>query len=751
MRKLLMFTLGFGAACAFCAYVYRGNWMVAVGAVLLFLAVGGWLLSEYWKPVRLAGMVLFGLAVGFLWFMAYQYAYLNTADQMDGQTSFAVIQVTDYSWEGSYGTTVDGKTRLGGKTYRVRAYLDGKKTYLPGDEISGEFSFTMTAEEDNHDSTYHQGKGIFLLAYQRSEVWVNEVSNLPLRYYPVYLRMRILDLIEDTFSEDTAPFAKALLLGDSTDISYELNTAFKITGIRHIIAVSGLHVSILFAAIYILAGKRRILTALIGIPAVMLFAAVAGFQPSVTRACIMQCVMMLSLLWKREYDPATALSFAAFVMLAVNPLVITSVSFQLSVSSMAGIFLFSTSIRNWLLDEKRLGRWKGRGLKRRLARWFSSGVAVSLSAGVFTTPLVALYFNTVSLISTLTNLLTLWVISFIFYGIILVCVLGLFWPVGSAFLAAVVAYPIRFVLGTTTTLAKIPLAAVYTYSDWIVYWLIFVYVLLAVFLLLRKKRPAVFGCISAVTLCAALFASWLPWGKDGVQVTVLDVGQGQSILLQCEGKTFLVDCGGDYADTAADIAAETLLSRGISHIDGLILTHYDEDHAGGAPMLLSRIDADCVVLPDFPDEEGIKEAIAGDGEVEVLDVLSPVALSYGNVNLTVIPPERAETSNESSLCVLFQTENCGILITGDLDAKGERALLSRFLLPDIDLLVAGHHGSKNATTEELLSAVMPETVIISVGENNHYGHPAAETLERLGQAGCAVYRTDLDGTIIYWG
>lgn len=751
MRKLLLFTLGFGAACAFCAWVYRGSWMVAAGAVLLFFSVGGWILSEYWKPARLAGMLLFGLAAGSLWFMTYDHVYLSIADRTDEQTQFAVIEVTDYSWEGTYGTTVDGKVRLEGKPFRVRAYLNGKKVFLPGDEISGEFRYVTTAQEDHRDSTYHQGKGIFLLAYQRGEIAVNEISNLPLRYYPVYLRMRILDLIEDTFPTDAAPFAKALLLGDSTDIGYELNTAFKIAGIRHVIAVSGLHVSILFAAIYILAGKRRYLTALIGIPAVLLFAAVAGFQPSVTRASIMQCVMMLSLLWKREYDPATALSFAALGMLVVNPLVITSVSFQLSVASMAGIFLYSAPISGWLLDEKRLGRWKGRGLKPRLARWFSSGVAVSISAGVFTTPLVALYFNTVSLIGTLTNLLTLWIISFVFYGIILVCIFGLFWPAGSVFLAAVVAYPIRFVLGTAMILAEFPLAAVYTYSDWIVYWLIFVYILFAVFLIARRKRPGVFACVVTIALCAALFASWLPWEKDGCRVTVLDVGQGQSILLQSEGKTFLVDCGGDYDDAAADIAAETLLSRGISHIDGLVLTHYDADHAAGAPLLLTRIGVDCLILPAFPDEAGIRDKTVNTRDEKVVEAGSPITLRYGTAKLTVIPPQSAETDNESSLCVLFQTENCGILITGDLDAKGERMLLERYALPDIDLLVVGHHGSKNATTEELLAAVKPETAVISVGKNNHYGHPVEETLERLLSAGCRVYRTDRDGTIIYWG
>lgn len=751
MRKLLWFTMGFGAACAFCAYVYRDIWVIPAAAILLFLAVGCWLASKYVKPFRLLGMVLLGVAVGLAWFAVFHDAYVSLAAQGTGESEFAVIEVTDYSWEGTYGATLDGKVTRNGRTFQVRAYLRDQQTLLPGDVISGEFRFRVTTGDAEEDATYHQGKGIFLLAYQTGDISVNESETLPLKYYPAYLRMRILSLIDTSFPEDAAPFAKALLLGDSTDIDYSLNTAFKVTGIRHIIAVSGLHVSILFAAVYTLAGKKRYLTAIVGIPVVFLFAAVAGFSPSVTRACIMQCLMMLSLLWKREYDPSTALSFASLAMLMINPLVITSVSFQLSVGSMAGIFLFSQPVKNWLMDEKRLGRWKGRGLKTRLANWFSSGVAVSLSAGVLTTPLVALYFSTVSLISVVTNLLTLWVVSIIFYGIILVCLLGLFWTGGATLAASLVAWPIRYVLKVTTLLSKLPFAAVYTYSDYIVCWLVCIYVLLVLFALAKRKRPGLFACLAALGLCAALLASWLPWLGDTCSVTVLDVGQGQSILLQSEGKTFLVDCGGDYGDTAADIAAETLLSRGISHIDGLILTHFDKDHAGGAEYLLTRIQVDSLIVPAFPDTSGVMDALESAFGEKVFPLITPLSITYGASSLTVIPPAQAQTDNESSLCVLFQTENCAILITGDRDESGELELLRTAALPDIDLLIVGHHGSKYATTEALLSALTPETAVISVGENNHYGHPAEETLNRLLEAGCAIYRTDRDGTVIYWG
>jgi competence protein ComEC len=147
--------------------------------------------------------------------------------------------------------------------------------------------------------------------------------------------------VESAFPADTAAFAKALLLGDSSGLNYELDTAFKLSGIRHIIAVSGLHVSILFSLMYILAGKRKVLTALLGIPVLFLFAAVAGFSPSIVRACVMQVLMIVAMLLDKEYDPPTALSFAVLLMLAVNPSAVTSVSLQLSVGCMMGIFMFS--------------------------------------------------------------------------------------------------------------------------------------------------------------------------------------------------------------------------------------------------------------------------------------------------------------------------------------------------------------------------------------------------------------------------
>lgn len=503
-------------------------------------------------------------------------------------------------------------------------------------------------------------------------------------------------------------------------------------------AVSGLHVSILFALLTAVTFRKRFLTALVGFPTLLLFAAVAGFTPSVSRSCIMCALMLAALLLNKEYDGPAALAFAAVVMLIGNPLVITSVGFQLSVASVAGIYLFAPGIRKWLVSL--FPDSKGKGVRPTLIRWFTASVSITLSAMIFTTPLSAWYFGTVSLVGVVTNLLTLWVISFIFYGLVAVSLVGAFWTGGAMILGKIAAWPIRYVLLIAKLLAGFPLAAVYTRSPYITIWLVAMYVLLLVFLLSRNRRPGVLLCCGTLGLCLALLASWAEPMLDSTRVTVLDVGQGQCILLQSEGRTYMVDCGGDSDTETADIAAETLLSQGISRLDGLILTHGDRDHTGAAENLLSRVKADILILPP---EEGILVA----DNAEVVYAEQDLLLTYGKTNLHIFAADSHGSENENSLCVLFDTENCDILITGDRSAYGERILLHAGKIPEVDVLIAGHHGSKNSTCEDLLAAAQPQTVCISAGRDNLYGHPAAETLQRLEHFGCTVYRTDRDGTI----
>lgn len=718
--------IGFAAACGACVYGGAGNGKyLAAGILILLLCLIDWKV-----PFLRKGMVSgFGCILGFFWFSQFFGTYLQPVLPLDGQLIPLQIRASDYGQQEDDAIYFDGTVEIGGHTYQIRTRLDGDLRIEPGVTISGNFFLRVV------QTGLGSGKDIFLCAYQREPVSVTRDEH---RWWDEIARIRkgIREILKETFPEDAWPFAKALFLGDTSDISYAVDADLKVSGIRHVVAVSGLHISILFGLLSMMTFRRRFLTALVGYPVLFFFAALTGFTPSVCRACLMWSLVLLARLADREYDGPTALGFAVLVMLLLNPLVITAVGFQLSVASVAGIFLFSPGVLLWLRSF--FGEIRRKTLRGWLIRAATASVSVTLGAVVLTTPLCAYYFGMVSLVGVLTNLLALWVISGIFYGIMAVCLLHLMIPGAAVVLASGIAWPIRYVLWVARTMADFPLAAVYTVSPYITAWLVFVYVLLAVFLISGNRRPDLFGCCAVIGLCLALMGDWMEAEMDHTRVTVLDVGQGQSVLLQSEGRSYLIDCGGEYA---ADSAAEVLLSQGIGRLDGLILTHLDDDHAGDAPALLERLETELLVLP----EEHFD--LPANTDAQVIYAGQRLEIMFGEACIRIYPADFPGNRNEKSLCVLFDTEKCDILITGDRDGFGERSLLRNADIPDVDVLIAGHHGSADSTCTELLEAVKPEIVCISAGFGNPYGHPAPSLLQRLADFGCEIYRTDLQGTI----
>lgn len=734
----MWFTVGFGGACALGSYFWKVHW--ALLPALIALAVG-FVLCRYlggmnWR--RMAAVCL-GFVVGICWFLVYDRAYTQPLRELDGKSVNLNLVSYKYSWETDYASAVDCYLDLEGNRYRVRLYLNEIREVVPWTSIELPVKLRLTTDGGRQEPTFHRSEGILALCYQTEAAEYTPMEQNRtglLLHFLEDVRKGILEILDGAFPDETAAFVKALLLGDRRDISYERSTGFKVSGISHVVAVSGLHMSILFGLLYILTMKRRWLLAVLGIPVVCLFMALASFAPSVTRAGIMQILIILALCINREYDPPTALSFSALVMLLLNPLVAASVGFQLSVGSVAGIFLFFDPVSEWL--KERIPDSK-RKTRKRLRAWLISGIAVTVAAQIVTTPLVAVYYGTVSLIGIVTNLAVLWVVSLVFYGVMAVCLLGVLHMKAAAILAVPVTLLVRYILLAARLLSAVPFAAVYTESVYMILWLVFCYGLLASIIFGKDKRPLVAGMLACMGLCIAMVLSWtepLLWDHS---VTVLDVGQGQSILLQHRGKTFVVDCGGDYAEDAADKCAEKLLSMGISRIDGLILTHTDADHAGGAEFLTQRISVEALYLPETSELTGER----------VFAVSEDMILESDGMKITLFAPEIRGNGNESSIAVLFQTEKCDTLVTGDMSGFWERMLLRRAELPDVDLLVVGHHGASDATCQELLDAVRPETAVISVGRDNRYNHPHQSVLDRLTAMECEIYRTDHSGDIRY--
>jgi competence protein ComEC len=380
-----------------------------------------------------------------------------------------------------------------------------------------------------------------------------------------------------------------------------------------------------------------------------------------------------------------------------------------------------------------------------------------MGALVFTVPLSAHYFGTLVLISPLSNLFCLWAASIVFMlGLIAVALSFLWLPLGIA--AAVLPRVLAgYILGVSHLLAEIPYHAVYFVNPYLKYWLAFAYLLFSVAYWMkpnRKRKYAVAAALSALTLAVAVRLGAAAYSHP-MDAVILDVGQGQSIVLASGDQTVLVDCGSanSWYD-AGGLAADQLLTMGHRTVDYLILTHYDSDHVNGVESLLSRMRVETILVPSGRDEHGLSDALRETARVHDVSVCAVDAVQripVGSAVLAVYPPAAKEGTgdNENGLLILAAVGAQELLITGDMDSAAERKTLEEYDLPDVELLIAGHHGSGYSTTTALLEETNPEVAIISAGKNNRYGHPSPKALQRLQNIGCMIYRTDLYGTVIY--
>ena len=327
---------------------------------------------------------------------------------------------------------------------------------------------------------------------------------------------------------------------------------------------------------------------------------------------------------------------------------------------------------------------------------------------------------------------------------------GALWlPLGQV-LAAVVGLPIRFFLWAAEELSRLGLAAGDLDQGYYALWALFVYAVVLLYLLVpaKGKRPILPVCACVVTLCLSALLTAKTTQRQDLSLTVLDVGQGQSVVVTSGSARALIDCGG--TKDPGDTAATYLQSTGGSQLDLLILTHFHEDHAGGVLELMDRVKVRAIALPDVDRDSGLRQAITAKAQAEGIPlsfITQTSQVTLGKAQLTLYEPVEGEgTSNERCLSVLCALDQWQALLTGDMPEEEEALLAARERLPDGEVLIAGHHGSKYSTGPALLTAFQPETVVISVGYNT-YGHPAPELLERLEEGEIQVYRTDRQGTV----
>ena len=753
MRKLATAAFSFAAAVFISRYILPLSWQPVCCAAAAALSLTGLLFVRRIR-VRIF-LILLPLACGLIWSWLYATALTASSGQYHDETAAVTAVIKDYPSPASRGYRVDCRIRRDGRpSVGARVYYYNETELAPGDlvEFTAVFRNTGGSSESGRNDAL-SSRGAFLAAYVSGNVRVTG-SEGGLRYIPLKMAQKMYDMIGRLFPDDVSPFLQALLTGRRERLYADqaLDSALSASGIAHVVSVSGMHVSFLTGFLALIVKNRRRFAA-VGIPVLLLFMAMTGFTPSVTRAGMMQVFLICAPIFRREPDSATSLSAALLILLLVNPYSCASVSLQLSFSATLGIIVFARRINSGAREFFRGSKLYRSKYGKAILIFIISNLATTTGALVFSLPLMALHFGYISVISPLTNLLTLWAVSLAFPAGLAACVIGfVFFP-----LASVIALPVtliaRFIIGAARLFAAIPYSVVYSSNAPVMFWLAFVY-LMFILLPLLKARPRQFllpGCVASLSLCVIILITPLFPASADSSVTALDVGQGQSIVLSSNEFTALVDCGSASGEDPALIAHEFLQNQGSTAIDLLILTHFHSDHVNGVGSLLSKMSVLSMAIPD-PDGSFLAEDIielARKRGTDIIYVTEPCSVELGELSILIFPPAGSGDENERGLTVL-SLGSVSALITGDMNSSGERSLLRSVDLPGINVLIAGHHGSRHSTSDELLAAADPEVAVISVGRNS-YGHPAGETLDRLEQRGTAVFRTDELGHVTISG
>lgn len=747
MRRLALLGGGFSLGIFLAQYLLPpALCLPGAGLCLALTALAVFLLRGTDLPRRRALLLGCALAAGLGYNALYTQLVLSPAELLaDTERPAVTMTLCEYPEATSYGAQVT--VRLDGLTPGKAVYY-GSEALLglePGNTVTCDVSFGSARTVRGEEIRSFTAKGVFLLCYRRGEETVESGSAGSLRWLPQRTARAMAERINAIFSQDSAPFLTAILTGDRSGIPQKAGDDLSEVGLYHLLAISGMHCAYLMELLYLVLGRhRRRLTAFLGLPLLLFYALLSGASPSVLRACVMLSFLLFAPLFGRERDSLTAIFAALLLILLANPFAAASVSLQLSFAAIGGILWVTPKLSDWL--------GKGRDLGA-AGRFVTGSVSVSLGAMVFTTPLCAVYFNSLTLISPVSNLLCLWCVGLIFCGGLLAVALSFLWlPIGPV-LAFIPGLLVRYLLWMAGLLARIPYHALYFSNPYLKYWLGLLYLLFGIAWLSREKgrrKWLLSAGLSAACLLYAVYLGSLRYAYGSLNAEVLDVGQGQSVILSSQGDFALTDCGSlNRWKDAGGIAAEALQSAGCRQLRYLLLTHYDYDHVSGVQGLLERVGAETLLCPPDGGDTDAQAAILAAAEThgtEVRFITEETTLPLGEATLTVYPPLGDDSSNERGLVYLVSAGDYDLLITGDIDAEMERRLIERYDLPDIEALVVGHHGSKYSTSAELLDALRPETAFISVGSNS-YGHPSDQAMERLAERDITIYRTDLQGDL----
>ena len=647
--------------------------------------------------------------------------------------------------------------------YKVKA----AGSYAPLEEASNPGQFDQKA--------YYEARGIGMVLKKAKLTVIEAKENLFFQKLSE-LRSFWAQNLEKITGKEEAALLKAMLLGEKSGLKKEQKELYQSGGISHILAISGLHISLVGMLLYrFLRKKKRSypFSALVSGSCMVVYGLLTGFGVSAKRAVFMFLVYLGAELLGETYDVVSALALSGLLILAEQPLQLFQCGFQLSFLSVGAVALVYPAL------QKRLG-WR-----KKAALSLLSGLSVTL----FTLPCTLYWFYEWMPYAVFLNLIVIPLVPVVFLSGAAGMLTGGASVAAGMFLAGASAGVLRFFQTLLERTEVLPGSRAVIGQPEL--WRIGVYYVLVGMAVwggrcrarkknqhrievrsqsdqnkIEKSDPSASTdlpqkhhhigfriCFIILALCTLCFPFHRP-----AEVTFLDVGQGDAVFLRTEaGTTCLIDGG---STTVSDVGTYRLLpflkSRGVSSLDYLFLSHMDADHINGAEELLKD------QFHGIPIRHLCLSALPGDETRERLEKEARLFgtelcyISRGTVFreegaeircLSPVKDQKKEDENENSEVLMVEISGLRILFTGDLGEEGEQELLEAGTDLRAAVLKVGHHGSRFSTGEAFLEAVSPNVAVISCAENNRYGHPAPETVERLEQADCRVFYTMKRGAI----
>ena len=628
----------------------------------------------------------------------------------DADTSFKGKIVEIKKVNGGYSFVFDVGERLGGN------YFKENLNFSLGDIVLIEGSLSLP--KDNTVPNLFSYRNY--LKYKK-QYYVVEIESIKLLQNNTSVFYKIKNEIVDYLSKfKSSAYLKLFLLGDNNELAEDVTTSFQKNGISHLFAVSGMHVSLMssillfFLSKILSENKSKILIFVF----LFFYMFLTGMSSSIVRTVIFSFILFLNKLFNLELKVLDCFILMVSILLFLNPFYIYQISFQYSVFISFTLILFQKSILNY--------------------SYFKSLIFVSFLSFLSSLPITIFHFFEINFLSIIWNLIFVPFVSFIVFPFSLV--------------VSILPILDSYFIYITGCLEKLSLF-LQTFDFFILsfkkpsyLWIIFYYIFFFLFFCSNKKR---YFLVLFILIIELYFYNFL---FPGSYLFVIDVGQGDSILLHSNNETILLDTGGKASfngnsNLSDDIHLPLLKSLGIHNIDSLVISHGDSDHMGEAINLVENFKVEKVIF---------NCGEYNDLEKELIKVLDKKKISYYSCieelniddnKLYFLNNKDYGNENDNSSVIYTKMNNYKFLFMGDAGEEVEEDLIERYNLQDIDVLKVGHHGSKTSSSLEFINEINPKYSIISVGKNNRYGHPNDSVLGNLNNS--KIYRTDQDGSIMF--